>query len=111
MADFDLIIIGTGVAGQSAAEVAAPAGLRVAIADVREYGGTCGLRGCEPKKTLFAGAEPVHRVLAQRRNGVVGSAKVDWGELVAFKRTFTSPVSARRVKSRPEPQTRNVSES
>ena len=95
MGDFDLIIVGTGVAGQSAAEVAAPAGLRMAIVDVREYGGTCGLRGCEPKKTLFAGAEPVHRVLAQRGSGVTGEAAVDWGELVAFKRTFTDPVPGR----------------
>ena len=54
-ARYDLIVIGTGNAGQLAATVARDAGMRVAIIEGRDVGGTCALRGCIPKKVL-AGA-------------------------------------------------------
>ncbi len=94
MEHFDVIVIGTGVAGQTAAAALAEAGRRVAIVDKREYGGTCALRGCEAKKTLFAAAEAVERVQAQNGRGVEGRASVDWPALIAFKRTFTDTVPA-----------------
>lgn len=94
MSDFDLIVIGTGVAGRTAAEDASKAGLRVALADCREFGGTCALRGCEPKKVLVAAAEVVERVRAQAANGIAGDAHLDWRRLVEFKRTFTEPLPA-----------------
>ncbi len=93
MSDFDVIVIGTGVAGQTAAQACAVAGKRTAIVDRREFGGTCALRGCEPKKVLFTGAEPVERMRAQAGHGPRGDAALDWGELIAFKRTFTDPVT------------------
>jgi len=92
MAEFDLIIVGTGVAGRTAVDEAVKAGLRTAIVDRREFGGTCALRGCEPKKVLFAGAEAVERASAQAGHGVSGTAALSWPELVAFKRTFTEPL-------------------
>ena len=92
MSEFDVIIIGTGAAGQTVAAELAGAGKRVAIVDEREYGGTCALRGCEPKKVLVAAAEVVERAAGQRGNGVVGDVGLDWPALVAFKRTFTDPV-------------------
>ncbi len=91
---FDLVIIGTGVAGRTAVEEALAAGLSVALVDRREFGGTCALRGCEPKKVLFAAAEAVRRVSAQAGNGVSGHAALDWSRLVEFKRTFTEPEPA-----------------
>jgi glutathione reductase (NADPH) len=89
MPHFELIIVGTGVAGRTAAEEAAAAGLRTAVIDCRPFGGTCALRGCEPKKVLAAAAEVPLRLRGQRGRGVVGEAKLNWGELIAFKRRFT----------------------
>jgi glutathione reductase (NADPH) len=86
---FDLIIVGTGVAGRTAAEEAAAAGLRTAVVDRRPFGGTCALRGCEPKKILFAAAEVPLRLRAQLGHGVAGDARLAWPELIAFKRRFT----------------------
>ena len=40
MPHFELIIIGTGVAGRTAAEEAASAGLNTAIIDCRPFGGS-----------------------------------------------------------------------
>lgn len=90
---YDVIVIGTGVAGQTAAEELASAGLSVAAVDCREVGGTCALRGCEPKKVLVSAAEVVERAAGQCMNGVSGFAGLDWAELIAFKRTFTDPAS------------------
>ncbi len=91
MSDFDAIVIGTGVTGQTVAEALATDGRRVAIVDRREYGGTCTLRGCEPKKVLVSAAEVVERARAQAGNGPAGDLRLDWPALIAFKRTFTDP--------------------
>jgi glutathione reductase (NADPH) len=54
---FDLIAIGTGAAASGAAFKCRKAGWSVAIVDSRPFGGTCQLRGCDPKKVLVgAGA-------------------------------------------------------
>jgi len=42
---YDLIVIGAGMAGISAAQKGAAHGWRVAIVDSLPYGGTCALRG------------------------------------------------------------------
>ncbi|MDY0341576.1 MAG: NAD(P)/FAD-dependent oxidoreductase [Coriobacteriia bacterium] len=92
MERFDVIVIGAGVAGQTAASELAGAGKSVAVTDVREYGGTCALRGCEPKKVLFTAAEVVERSQSQAGNGLEGVLDIDWSSLLAFKRTFTDDV-------------------
>ena len=54
---FDLIVIGTGNEASSAAFDCRSAGWKVAIIDSLPFGGTCALRGCEPKKVLVEGAK------------------------------------------------------
>ncbi len=54
---YGLIVIGAGVAGVSAGNTCASQGWNVAIVDALPYGGTCALRGCDPKKILRRGAE------------------------------------------------------
>jgi glutathione reductase (NADPH) len=71
----------------------------VAIIDHRPFGGTCALRGCDPKKMLVSGAEAADWALRMRRRGVVGDLRIDWKELIAFKRTFTDPVPQKREES------------
>jgi len=51
---YDLIVIGAGVAGMASANKASAHGWRVAIVDSLPYGGTCALRGCDPKKSFDA---------------------------------------------------------
>ncbi len=55
--NYDLIVIGAGMAGVAAANKCADHGWNVAIVDALPYGGTCALRGCDPKKILRRGAE------------------------------------------------------
>jgi glutathione reductase (NADPH) len=75
------------------------AGWSVAIVDFRPFGGTCALRGCDPKKMLIAGAETVDSVARMRGHGVAGEVRIDWPELIAFKRTFTDPIPQKHERS------------
>lgn len=49
---YDLVVVGSGTAEMVAAMRVREAGWRVAVVDFRPYGGTCALRGCDPKKML-----------------------------------------------------------
>ncbi len=52
--DYDLVIIGAGVGGHGAALHAVKSGLKTAIIEAKDMGGTCVNRGCIPSKALLA---------------------------------------------------------
>ena len=90
---FDLLVIGTGAAGSSAAYKCRKAGWEVAIIDFRPFGGTCALRGCDPKKVLVGAAELIDWTRRMDGKGVSAKgAQMDWPSLMQFKKTFTEPV-------------------
>jgi glutathione reductase (NADPH) len=95
-ADFDLIVLGTGAAGSAPAFECRAKGWRVAVVDDQPYGGTCGNRGCDPKRVLVGAEEVVSWERRMRGYGTAGTSSIDWPSLMAFKRTFTDPVPARR---------------
>jgi len=92
MKTYDLVVIGSGTAAQVASARVRRAGRTIAVVDHRPFGGTCALRGCDPKKMLISGAEAIDAARRMRGNGVTGELRISWPELVAFKRTFTDPV-------------------
>jgi glutathione reductase (NADPH) len=92
MKTYDLMVIGSGTAAQVASARVRRAGQTVAVVDHRPFGGTCALRGCDPKKMLISGAEAVDAAHRMQGHGVTGALRISWPELVAFKRTFTDPV-------------------
>lgn len=95
-AEFDLVVVGTGEGGSAAATRCRAAGWRVAIVDDQPFGGTCALRGCDPKKVLVGAADVVDWTRRMAEHGVTGDARIDWPALMRFKRSFTDPVPARR---------------
>jgi glutathione reductase (NADPH) len=99
MKRFDLIVIGTGSSGTAAASRCARAGWKVAIADALPYGGTCELRGCDPKKVLVGAAELVDWSSRMSGSGIAGETRIDWPALMRFKRSFTEPVPPAREAS------------
>lgn len=88
----DLVIIGTGTAAMVAAMRVRSAGWTVAVIDEKPFGGTCALRGCDPKKMLVAGAEVIDAQRRMHGRGVEGEVSIGWADLIRFKRTFTDPV-------------------
>ena len=95
---YDLIVIGSGTAAQVAIARVREKGWRVAVIDHRPFGGTCALRGCDPKKMLISGEEAVDAARRMQSHGIEGELRIDWPALMAFKRSFTDPIPAKQVK-------------
>ena len=57
--DYDLVIIGAGAGGHGAAIHAVQRGLKTAIIEAGDMGGTCVNRGCIPSKALLAASVKV----------------------------------------------------
>jgi glutathione reductase (NADPH) len=95
---FDLVVIGSGSAAGTVASRARAAGWTVAMVDQQPFGGTCALRGCDPKKVLVGAAAALDaaRNLAGKGIEPRGLA-IDWPALMTFKRTFTEPYPAHRA--------------
>ncbi len=90
---YDLVVIGTGTAASGAASRCRSAGWSVAVVDHLPFGGTCALRGCDPKKVLVGATEAVDHSRRMRGHGVAGGEPtIAWNELIEFKRSFTEPV-------------------
>lgn len=89
---YKLVVIGAGTAAMVAAMRVRAAGWSVAVIDCRPLGGTCALRGCDPKKMLVGAVQAIDHVRRMKPNGVTGDVTIDWRELMAFKRSFTGPV-------------------
>ncbi len=97
---FDLVAIGTGSGASAAAGTCRAAGWQVAIIDSRPFGGTCALRGCDPKKVLVGASEVIDWTRRMKGKGINGDAVgIEWRELMRFKRTFTGPVPKYREES------------
>jgi dihydrolipoamide dehydrogenase len=60
--DYDLVIIGAGVGGHGAALHAVKCGLKTAIIEAADMGGTCVNRGCIPSKALLAASGKVREM-------------------------------------------------
>jgi glutathione reductase (NADPH) len=90
---YDLIVLGAGMAGVSAANKCASQGWKVAIVDALPYGGTCALRGCDPKKILRRGAEIIDSARLMQGKGIDDNGlSINWADLMKHKRGFTDPV-------------------
>ncbi|MFH7024763.1 MAG: dihydrolipoyl dehydrogenase [Heteroscytonema crispum UTEX LB 1556] len=60
--DYDLVIVGAGVGGHGAALHAVSCGLKTAIIEAGDMGGTCVNRGCIPSKALLAASGRVREL-------------------------------------------------
>jgi len=96
---FDLIVIGAGTGGVGVARPCRKAGWKVAVVDSEPYGGTCMLRGCDPKKMLIAVTEGVDWASRMKGKGLVNKGmSIEWPEMVRFKETFTGIMPDRLEK-------------
>ncbi|MBC1411179.1 NAD(P)/FAD-dependent oxidoreductase [Listeria welshimeri] len=96
---YDVVIIGSGASGTTVAFEAQAAGLKVAIIEERSWGGTCVLRGCDPKKVLIGAAEARNLSTRLRGKGIKQAASISWQDLMAFKETFVEDVPESRLES------------
>ena len=86
MNQYQLIIIGGGPGGYDAAIRAAQLGIRTAVVENRDVGGTCLNRGCIPTKTLMHSAELVNEMRESEQFGVTAeNITFDFGRIHARK--------------------------
>jgi len=76
--DYDLVIIGAGVGGHGAALHAVANGLKTAIIEAADMGGTCVNRGCIPSKALLAASGRVRELKAKEHLKLLG---IDIGDI------------------------------
>jgi dihydrolipoamide dehydrogenase len=88
MADYDIIIIGSGPGGYVAAIRAAQLGFRTAIVEREHLAGICSNWGCIPTKALLRSAEILHYGQHAKDYGLVleGSFKADLDAIVKRSR-------------------------
>lgn len=93
------MVLGTGTAASAVAHKCSAAGREVAVVDSRPFGGTCALKGCDPKKVLVGTAELIDWNNRMRSHEVIsGRPQIAWPALMRFKKTFTDPIPADREK-------------
>jgi pyruvate/2-oxoglutarate dehydrogenase complex dihydrolipoamide dehydrogenase (E3) component len=90
---YDLLVIGAGPAGLTAARAAASAGVRVALIEAHHVGGNCLHEGCVPSKTLLRSAQ----LIAEMRNAAGYGVDVPAEIRVDFAAAMTR---MRRVRDR-----------
>ena len=81
---YDVIVIGAGQPGPGVAAAKAQEGLRVAMIEMEQVGGTCLNHGCKPTKALRASATVAHTARRAAEYGVhTGEVSVDFGTAIA----------------------------
>ena len=93
MEKFDVIVIGTGTAGQTAAFDLAAEGYRVAVAENSPTpGGVCALKGCQAKKWFYEAMEISARARHLEGKGVTALPRFSWEQIQKGKTRFTSKI-------------------
>lgn len=84
---YDLIVVGAGAAGSTAAETALKMGATVALIERDKLGGTCLNYGCDPTKTLLYTARLLHDAQGSGKYGLrIREAEADWRAVTAHVR-------------------------
>jgi pyruvate/2-oxoglutarate dehydrogenase complex dihydrolipoamide dehydrogenase (E3) component len=82
-APYDLIVVGAGAAGSTAASEARGQGARVAMVEQWKVGGTCLNAGCDPTKALVRAAHALHETRTTSQFGIeVDDVQVDWPRVI-----------------------------
>ncbi len=83
---YDLVVIGSGPGGYTAAIRAAQLGAKVAVIEKEHLGGTCTNKGCIPTKALVAAVETLKTIERASDFGIkVGSTEVNFPALQRHK--------------------------
>jgi len=92
---FDVIVIGSGTGGYVSAIRAAQNGLKTAIVEINEIGGTCLNRGCIPTKALIGSVEVIHKLKLADSFGVhIEAMTFDWEEIQQRKEKIVNKLTS-----------------
>ena len=84
--NYDLIVIGAGPGGYIAAIKAAKLGMKVAVIEKGELGGTCLNRGCIPTKSLIHATELYRKMQHSEEYGIIhNEISYDMEKIFSYK--------------------------
>ena len=90
---YDVVIVGSGTSGQTAAFDLNEKGLRIAVVEKsKSPGGTCALAGCQPKKWFYEAAETIAKARHLTGKGIVSAPEGNWARVLEQKQKFTSGI-------------------
>jgi glutathione reductase (NADPH) len=93
MDPYDVVIVGSGTAGQTAAFDLNEKGVKVAVVETSvRPGGTCALAGCQPKKWFYEAAETIARSRHLAGKGIEAAPEGNWSQVLEQKRGFTARI-------------------
>ncbi|MDA3897545.1 MAG: NAD(P)/FAD-dependent oxidoreductase [Desulfobacteraceae bacterium] len=99
MKTYDIVIVGCGTAGQTAAYYLNEKGLKVAMVEQSDRpGGVCALAGCQAKKWLYEAAETIARSRHLKGKGITAAAEGNWKQVIDQKRQFTNPIPESTIR-------------
>ena len=91
--DYDVLVIGGGAAGLSAAGIATNLGAKTAMIERDALGGDCTWTGCVPSKTLLKAAKVAHQARHASQYGLPDQAvDIDFGGVMAHVREVRQEV-------------------
>src|SRR5437867_11908235 len=91
---FDLVVIGTGPGGYVAAIRAAQLGLKTAVVEKDELGGTCLNWGCIPTKAWIVSAHLFEQIKRAKEFGIeVDEPRINWAGLLDRKQKLMKQVT------------------
>lgn len=86
MEQYDLVVVGGGPGGYTAAAEAAKLGLKTALVESGKLGGTCLHRGCIPTKAMLHVAEIMRTARQAEAFGVhAENVRLDYGEMLTYR--------------------------
>ena len=90
---YDVVIVGSGTSGQTAAFKLKENGLKAAVVEKSDRpGGTCALAGCQPKKWFYEAAEAIAKARHLEGKGIVAAPEGNWSQVLEQKQQFTSSI-------------------
>jgi glutathione reductase (NADPH) len=96
--EYDVVVIGSGTGGQTAAYTLVEHGLSIALVENSDKpGGICALAGCQAKKWFYEATETVARSQHLMGKGLLKTAVADWNAILNEKNTFTSKIPSSTV--------------
>lgn len=100
MPQYDVVVVGSGSGGQTAAYTLKEYGLSVALVENSpKPGGVCALAGCQAKKWYYEATELVGRARHMQGRGLTRMPVMDWATVRDEKRDFTEPIPENTVQS------------
>jgi glutathione reductase (NADPH) len=107
---YDVVVVGSGTSGQTAAFQLNEKGLDVAVIEMADRpGGICALAGCQPKKWFYETAEAIAKARHLEGKGIVTAPQGNWMQVLKQKQRFTSGIPGGTIENLEEAGIRFVS--